>query len=391
MAANGDSRRVVPVAWAGFLLIGWSGVLLPSLVRQVEARFGVADAALGIAYLAASLGYASASFGGGVLTERVGRRAILVIAACLIATGLTLEAAAPSWPLFVLGAPMVGLGSGAIDGGMNALLLAIVQAGRGRALNLLHLFFSIGAFVSPLVVGRLVSAGVEWPLVLFATAVAAVPLGVALSLVPMPSGRRDARLTSPATEHAHLGSPPTAGRRLPLALLGIAIACYVASEIGVSNWLVRFLAGASLDTATLALSGFWAGLALGRIVSARIADRLPHTAFTATAGFAAGFAILLAVASPSIELSIAAFALAGFAFGPVFPMIIAIGGDLYPDRLATTAGTLTAVSVIGAIVYPPLVGLLSASLGIGTGMLGAAGLSAVSAVAILLAGRSRRS
>ena len=38
-----------------------------------------------------------------------------------------------------------GLGSGGIYGGVNALYLDLFASARGRALNLLHLFFSLGA------------------------------------------------------------------------------------------------------------------------------------------------------------------------------------------------------------------------------------------------------
>jgi len=378
------ARRVVPVAWAGFLLLGWSGVLLPSLVRQIEGRFGVDDASLGLLYLAASLAYATAAFSGGILTERLGRRVVLGVASGMVAVGLVVEGVAPSWGWFLLAAPLVGLGDGAIDGGLNGLVLDAVDGGRGRALNLLHLCFSIGAFVAPLLVGRLVSAGVEWQLVLLATGVAFVGLALALSLVPMPSGRI---LRSAPGDIARAAAPRS---RTPLALLGVAIACYVAAEIGVSNWIVRFLSQADLNTATLALSGFWVGLALGRLASARVADRLPHGPLAAGGAVLAGVALVAAVVSPSIEIAIGAIVVAGFAMGPVYPLIIAIGGELYRDRASTTAGTLAAIAVVGGTTYPPLVGVMSASIGIGGGMLGAALLSILSAVAILAAARVAR-
>ena len=374
----------MPLGWAGFLLLGWSGVLVPSLVRQVEGRFGVDDAALGLFYLATSLAYAIGSFAGGFLTERLGRRTVLGTAAALLAVGFTLQGLAPSWFLFLLAGPLLGFGSGEIDGGMNSLVLDVTGDGRGRALNLLHLFFSIGAFASPFVVGRLVSAGVEWQHVLLASAVAAVPLAIGLWLVPMPSGRRSADSAQVAP-----GSSVDASSRsrVPLAFLALAIACYVASEVGVSNWVVRFLDRVDLDTATLVLSGFWAGLALGRLAGSRVADRLPHVRFAAIASVVAGVAVIAAVLGPSIELQAGAFVVAGFAMGPIFPTIITIGGDLYPDRLSTTTGTLTGVAVVGGTIYPPLVGLMSASVGIGAGIGGAAVLSLLCGVLVLAARR----
>ena len=48
----------------------------------------------------------------------------------------------------------------------------------------------------------------------------------------------------------------------------------------MSNWLVRFLEPAPLTTATLALSLYWAGLTVGRLLSSAIADRFDHLRFT---------------------------------------------------------------------------------------------------------------
>jgi fucose permease len=375
--------RAVPVAWAGFALIGWAGLVVPSLVRQLEGTFGVDDAAIGLWYFVNASMYASASLVGGLLTERFGRRTVLTAAAASLAVGLGIAGAAGSWAVFVLAAIPMGVGSGAIDGGMNGLLLAVAGSGRGRALNLLHLFFSIGALTAPFVIGRVVAGGVPWPLVMLATAVAALVVAGALGVVSMPSGReeRGAR-HSPAPSTSRLTRLPR-----PLLFLSIAIACYVAGEIGVSSWTVRFLHDLPLETATLALSGFWAGLALGRVVAARWSDRFPHDLIAAVSSGLAGLAVIVAVLAPSSGGAIGAIALAGFACGPVFPLIIALGGELYPTRVAAVAGTLTAAAVVGGIVYPPLVGVMSGSIGLGAGLLGGAVLLIATTVAILAATR----
>ena len=48
---------------------------------------------------------------------------------------------------------------------------------------------------------------------------------------------------------------------------------------------------------------------------------------------------------PSLGLSVALVVLAGLAFCPVLPMIIAIGGDLYPERSSAVSGFLTGAAV----------------------------------------------
>jgi fucose permease len=174
---------------------------------------------------------------------------------------------------------------------------------------------------------------------------------------------------------------------LPLVLLAIAIGCYVAMELGVSSWLVRFLADAPIQVATFALSLFWASLAAGRLVSSLIVDRLGPVRFAAAWAGVCGIAILVAVAAPAVPIAIAAFAVAGFAAGPVYPVIMAIGGALYPGRASTVSSILASAAIVGSIVYPPLMGVVSESAGIWVSMLGAALFAFGSAATIALAAR----
>ena len=62
----------------------------------------------------------------------------------------------------------VNWGAGVLDGGINALFLDLFREARGGALNLLHLFFSLGALAAPCAIGQLIATGLSWR---------AVPLG----------------------------------------------------------------------------------------------------------------------------------------------------------------------------------------------------------------------
>jgi fucose permease len=399
--ADPSARRpLIALAWSSYVLLGWAGLLVPALIRSIENRFSQSDAGLGAYYFVLAVVYAIGSLVGGLLTERVGRRMVLSGSAILMGLGLGLQAVAPSWVLFVAAGVPAGIGSGAIDGGMSGLVLAVSRNRPGGAMNALHLFFSVGALSSPFVVGRLVVGGVPWQDVLVATAAVAVVIGLLFARQSIPSGRPIARRS--AAPLAATGASPGAAdsavpqvsaaqplerRRdlraaLPLIALAASIATYVASEIGVSSWLVRFLTSASVETATTALAIFWGGLTLGRLLSIRVADRLPPVVFAAACAVAAGLLLFAAVLVPDQALAIALFGAVGLAYGPIYPMIMTVAAALYPHRLAAVTGTLAAAAVIGAVVYPPLIGLLSASVGIGIGLLGGAGLSLLCAVAL---------
>ena len=386
-----DARLVIGlIAVLTFLAIGWTGLLIPSLIRSIEETFGQTDAGIGIVYLVYALAYASGSFAGGALTERRGRRIVLggaVLVTGLGASGLGL---APTWPAFVLAALTLGAGAGCLDGGANGLVLDVYREGRGRAMNLLHMSFSVGALAAPLVVGALVGGGVPWETVAVGTGAVVALLAVAYVVVPMPSGRRTTRVAGmrqPVPSDGGDGRMLLAG---PLLLLGIAIAAYVASEVGVSNWIVRFLDPAPLATATLALSLYWAGLTVGRLVSSVIADRFDHLRFTIVCSLAMAVLIAAAVLVPSLPLSIAAFAAAGVASGPVFPMIVAIGGDRYPQRSAAVGGSLAGMAVIGSTIYPPAMGFLSVTVGLAVAMFGNALLALACVLALAAFGRATR-
>ena len=275
------------MAAAGLLFLGWSGLLVPTLIRSIERDFGQTDAALGVFFFVNAVAYASGSMIGGLLTERFGRRVILSMAALLMALGLSALATVPSWGLFLAAAIPLGAGSGAIDGGANGLVLDLYPTSRGRALNLLHVFFSVGALMTPLIVGRLVEAGLAWQIVVLGTGLVAVPMAVAFAGVPMPSGRH-----TRADETSGSAAAARIGFAWPLLALGIAIACYVGSSLGVSDWLVRFLDTASLGLATTALSLFWASLTLGRLASARWSDRFDHARFASVAAFLSAIALV---------------------------------------------------------------------------------------------------
>ena len=119
-----------------------------------------------------------------------------------------------------------------------------------------------------------------------------------------------------------------------------------------------------------------------------IADRFDHLRFTTACAVGMGVAIAAAVLAPSLPVSIALFGLAGVASGPIFPMIVALGGERYPERSAAVGGSLTGLAVLGSTLYPPAIGFLSVSVGLTVAMVGNAVLGLACAAALVAFGRA---
>jgi fucose permease len=378
-------RGVLPIAYASFVLIGWTGLLVPSYLLVIQGEFGRTDAEFGLVYLVFALMFAVGAVSAGLIAERIGRQVVLPAAALLIAVGLATVSVAPTWTVFVVGAGLAGASTGAVDAVVNSVVMDLSVSGRGSGLSRLHLFYSVGALAAPLVVGVLSEAGIGWRPVAAASAIAGLAIALPLRRVGLVPRRRRAPADPAVADQARAGL----GRPLKLALaaLAVGIACYVAAEAGVTGWLVGYLAEEPMSLATLALSLFWTGLAAGRLTASRIADRFEPTAFTATFAFAAAVFLLAAIAGPAGPLRIALFMAAGFAFGPVYPMIMTVAGSILPHRAAAISGALTAAGVAGSVTYPALMGVISEVASLGAAMVGAALLAAVSGVAVLIARR----
>ncbi len=366
------------LGYASFILVGWNALLVPSLVPAIERDFAQPDAGVGVLYFVTALLFVIGSLVGGYVMERLGRGRALPAAVFGMAAGLALEAVAPSWTVFVVGGALAGFGSGAVEVGMNGLFLDRFSEDRGRALSRLHLCFSLGALAAPLVIAAFVELGVAWRLPFAATSI--VVLAIGLGLATSHLGVHRAAVTSRVGRQSGGLRVP-----VPLVLLMVAITSYVAAESGISSWLVRFLDAAPIGVATLALSLFWAGLAIGRLVASRVAHRYAPMAVATACGLATGAAVLAAVVVPWIGVSIALFAVAGVACGPIYPMIVASGGALYPARANAVSGVLTAAAVTGSVVYPPAMGFVSNGFGLGVGMAGAGLLAVVCAGALVAA------
>jgi MFS family permease len=82
---------------------------------------------------------------------------------------------------------------------------------------------------------------------------------------------------------------------------------------------------------------------------------------------------------------------AGFFTGPVFPLLIAIGGDLFPHHLGRMTGGMTVAATIGALSYPPLIGFIAEAASLRTGLVIAGLLGIPAIVALVFAIRTGQS
>jgi DHA1 family bicyclomycin/chloramphenicol resistance-like MFS transporter len=131
-------------------------VYLP-VIPAVKAAFGLSDALAQATFSIAVLGMGSATLAYGSLSDRYGRRPVLLSGLSLFVLGSAISAVAASVPMLVAGRLVQAVGAGC---GVT-LVRTIARDAYGperlvRAIAYLTMFYSVGPMISPVVGGLLV-------------------------------------------------------------------------------------------------------------------------------------------------------------------------------------------------------------------------------------------
>ena len=331
--------------------LGALGVLLPA----IGASFGLGPAGEGRFFPADFLGFIAGVLLCGSLSDRLGRKAVLLGGVAAYALGLALFGRSGTFTLALLATGLVGAGSGAMETVASALAADLFPERRAFVINALQVAFGAGAGLGPALAHRLLSTGTDWHSLPLALAAANVLLFLALALQPQPDTRHGSEALDPKALRAILRQP------VFLALC-LSQALYVGAEVGFASWmptyfLRRLPGGAAWAGAVVTV--FWIAMTLGRVVTGSLVTRLPLLRLTLflAAGGTVGAALALAWTAPLATLALVG--LTGLCFSGIFGLLLAEAGERYPRFAGTTFGAVVAAGGIGGAVVPWAVGALA--------------------------------
>jgi FHS family Na+ dependent glucose MFS transporter 1 len=183
-----DRRLISALAYFGsFTALGLALAALGPTLPGMADQTGVSLSQISIIFTANALGYILGSLAGGRLYDRLPSQPIVAGALLLMAISMFGIPLSPYlWGLSVL-LFFLGLGSGVLDVGGNTLVVWLYRHEVGPYMNALHLFFGVGAFLSPLLIDRMVilSGGIRGAYWLLAALY--VPVIVWIIRVPGPT------------------------------------------------------------------------------------------------------------------------------------------------------------------------------------------------------------
>jgi MFS family permease len=404
-AAARSPARVSAVAVA-FVANGFGG---PSFLPRLPARqadLGLSDAGLGAVLLGMAAGAVVASPIAGRAVGRFGSRPTVVGAAVALGASLWMAGAAPQPVLLFLALAVIGAADASLDIAMNANGAAY-ERGTGRSvMHRLHAAWSFGALAAGGLAAAAAAAGISltWQLAAVGVFIAGSVVATRAGLVggdttagaaadvsadagaqaeAMGTGHGDLAFpTGRTTDQPHAVPDDVAPaqwspRAAAMLVLGTAAVAAAILEGAPYDWSAIRLErlGVGPGTAALGFAAFVAGMLAARLAGDHLTDRFGRRA-TLRGGMllaAAGLGIGSLADTP------VAFALglvvAGMGVSGMFPLVFSAGANT--PGVAPGPGT-AAVSLgarLGFLIEPPLMGVLSQTVGLRWAFLVVAGLA----------------
>jgi len=345
--------KLMAAAWAGMFVFGIVMAVLGAILPSLFERIGFGEAAAGTLFLTMNFAMLVMTLAFGPLVDRSGFKALLAVCALLVAGAFLLLVGARTYGLVMAAAVVLGFGGGGLNGGTNALTSDINPENRGAALNLLGIAFGFGALTIPFLIGALLRSLGLRTILLFATALSLVPL---VLFVAFRFPRAKQAQGFPLRRAARVVGHPL------LWLCALLLFFQSGNEFTAGGWLLTHLQKTyrvAPPAAALVLAGYWAAVMAGRLLSARLGKRVGGVSMALSGAVLALAAAAVLVLAPSGALAMAGAVALGLGFATIYPTVLAVVGESFPDFTGTAFSVVISVGLAGGMVAPWVVGRIA--------------------------------
>jgi len=345
------------LSFIAFVSLGFPDAVIGVAWPSLRGTFDLPQARLGLVLSASATGYMTSGVLAGKLLGRMGVGRLLVMSTAFVTTGLFGYAIAPSFPVFLAFAVLIGFGSGAIDTGLNYFA---TEHFTEAVMNRLHGFFGIGALIGPIIMGNMLDQGASWRWGY--VVVASIMLVMTLIFVTT-RGLWD---EGPHTHDAPapvVTAPVRAVLASPVVWLQIVLfICIAGIEMVSGQWaftVMRERFGQSDAIASLWSGFFWGAIAVGRLTLGTMSERIGTARMVqgSIVGAVIGGALY---ALGNYPLAVAGLLLVGLSMSTLFPLVMMLTpGRVGRDAAPHAIGFQVSAATLGGAVIPWIAGLIA--------------------------------
>ncbi len=343
---------LILAAVLAIFVYGMIAAMLGTILPDLSSRSKLTPKQNGAIAFAQALGLILASVSVGPLIDNEGKKVGMVLGLALITLALFLLPRSKGYANVIANLFLLGLGGGIIVTASNALGADISQGHSGTVLNLLNLFFGLGGLATPFIAAHLLSRD-SVRLCYLTAALTFVTLVInIITPMPPPNGAK-------SYVFSQIGSVLS---RPDLWLFSLFLFFYVASEVGVWNWLVQHLIaqGIAESSALNVLSlGFALGLLIGRVAIAPVLITVSGLTVTLCSSIAMLVTTWLMLHTRSAKVAWILVFMAGLSMAPVFPTTLAVTSTVFPAMTGTALGIVITFGWIGLAVSSRVIGSIA--------------------------------
>lgn len=344
------------VIYIAFIGLGVPDSLIGSAWPAIYRDWSIPEYAVSlITFTISGCTVLSSIFSTGVI-NRFGTHKVAAVSTAVTAISLAGFSFAPNLMVMWLCAIPLGIGAGAIDAGLNNFVALNYSA---KHMNYLHCFYGIGVSVSPYLMSVALSGtgwrgGYRYAFILQS-------LIAAIIIISFPLWRKK----TSADNKEETAKTLSLKQLVSIAKLRIAWIIsfstngieYVCGVWG-SYYLVE-AKGLTPANGALALTLYYAGMALGRFSSGLISNRISTWKRIYIGCGILLIAIIMLIVPGPAALSVAGLFAAGFGNGSIYPNFIHLTPENFGrDISQSVMGSLIAMAYIGVMLTPPLFGLV---------------------------------
>ncbi len=348
------NQRLTWLCYGSMMALAVGMNLLPVFLSSLSVTFGgakgLSSEQLGRLGAATFLGLVVGILISGALADRFGAKVFAQVGNLLTVICLALMAVAPNYFSLMTALFFLGIGAGMLDMILSPVVAALNPDHRAAAMNWLHSFYSVGAAFT-ILEGMLALRGHwGWRTACFALIPLPLLLIVGFSAMRFPEMGEENSVPIPLSSLAR-------SRWFRLAVFAILLGG--ATELGMAQWLPDY-AEVSLGfpawVGAVALLAFSVAMTLGRMVAGYIGGRVNPFRLMAWGCGASVFLFLTACFIRQPYIALGAGILVGFTGSPLWPTVLAVTANRYPEGGTAMYCALTTFGNAGGIFMPWLVG-----------------------------------
>ena len=369
------SRRfLLCICYLGFVSLGLPDTLIGVAWPSIRATFNLQQSHIAWIFFGSGCSYFLSSFYAGRLLKIFNVGVLLAASSAVVALGGFNYSFATVWPWFACGALLHGLGSGAIDSGLNHYVASHFSA---RHMNWLHASYSLGAMLGPILMTACVASNDSWRAGYFIVAVTLFTLSLLFLATKKHwddglSQNASAEIRIPTSEPPHMPLPETIPASISAAtvlrnrtvqLHIIIFFIYTGLEVALGQWSFTVLTESRAidrETAGVWVSLYWASILAGRIVFGFVVDRVGIDTLIRISLVAALAGTLLFAWSPLPQIAPISLGISGLGLAVVFPCLMTRTPQRFGKQIAAHAiGFQVGAAMLGAAAIPSLCGLVA--------------------------------